>query len=124
MNKSFPENEQLYRAVYPPEINDMFWKDNEHVSSAAFLDKKGLSVERGNFRVDVEVLNDMKKSFIGRIVSITVRLCLDINAKVIYKPTRRSQYHSEIHGSDKYIVLTPMQRRYLSKHCKLLKSEF
>ena len=49
------ENELLYRAVYPPEINQMFWKDEQHVSSAVFLDKKGVSVERGDNRPEKEV---------------------------------------------------------------------
>ena len=123
MNNTFSENELLYRAVYPPEINQMFWKDEQHVSSAVFLDKKGVSVERGDNRPEEEVVEDMKKSFIGRIISVTVRLCMEINTKVVYKPTKRSLYHSEIHGSDKHIVLSPMQRRYLSSHCKLLKTD-
>lgn len=123
MNNTFSENELLYRAVYPPEINQMFWKDEQHVSSAVFLDKKGVSVERGDNRSEEEVVEDMKKSFIGRIISVTVRLCMEINTKVVYKPTKRSLYHSEIHGSDKHIVLSPMQRRYLSSHCKLLKTD-
>ena len=123
MNNSFSENEQLYRAVYPPEINHIYWKDGQHVSSAVFLDKKGLSVERGYNRPDDIVIKNMKKTFIGRIISVTVRMCLEINAKVFYKPTKRSLYHSEIHGSEKHIVLSPMQRRYLSSHCKILKTE-
>ena len=31
MTNHFPEEEQLYRAVYPPEVNKMFWKDDNHV---------------------------------------------------------------------------------------------
>ena len=123
MNNTFNENELLYRAVYPPEINHILWKDNQHVSSAAFLDKRGLSVERGDIRSDEEVLKYMRKSFIGRFISVTVGLCHRINAKVIYKPTKRSIYHSEIHGSEKQIVLTPAQRRFLSLNCRLIKSE-
>lgn len=122
MNNIFSEKELLYRAVYPPEINQILWKDNKHVSSAAFLDKKGLSVERGNFRSDEEVIKDMKKSFIGRFVSVTVDLCCKINAKVIYKPTKRSIYHSEIHGDDKHIILSPSQRRFLSLNCRIIKT--
>lgn len=120
MNNTFPEKELLYRAVYPPEMNHILWKDNQHVSSAVFLDKKGLSVERGNFRSDEEVLKNMKKSFVGRFISITVELCLKINAKVIYKPTKRSIYHSEIHGDKNHIVLSPAQRRFLSINCRIV----
>ena len=119
MNNKFPENEQLYRAVYPPERNRMFWKDDNHISSAVFLDKKGLSVERGNYRSDETVIQEMKKSFIGKIISVTVEQCLNINARPIYKPTKRSVFHSEIHG-DKHIVLSPKQRLFLSMNCRLV----
>ena len=40
MDNFFKDDELLYRAVFPPEFNKMYWKDNEHVSSAAFLDKR------------------------------------------------------------------------------------
>lgn len=122
MNNHFPEDEKLYRAVYPPSMNSIFWKDEKHVSSAVFLDKKGLSVERGNFRSDKTVEDDMRKNFIGRIVAITVGLCHQINAKVLYKPTKRSVYHCEIHGGEKRILLSPMQRRFLSMNCKVISS--
>ena len=120
MDNTFPENENLYRAVYPFELNQMLWKDSQHVSSAAFLDKRGLSVERGNFRFDEEVLKDMKKNFIGRFISVTVGLCCKINARIIYKPTKRSVYHSEIHGGEKQTTLTPSQRRFLACNSKLV----
>lgn len=120
MNNSFEESESLYRAVYPPEVNRMFWKDEEHVSSAVFLDKKGLSVERGNFRSDEEVINNMKKTFIGKIISVTVGQCLEVNASVLYKPTKRSAYHTEIHGNKRHIILSPSQRRFLSRNCRII----
>lgn len=120
MNKIFSSDESLYRAVYPPELASMYWKDAEHVSSAAFLDKKGLSVERGNFRSDYEVVQNMKIYFIGRIVRLAVRICNEINALVIYRPTKRSLFHSEIHGNEKSLVLSPSQRRHLSLNCQLV----
>lgn len=123
MNKNFSDNESLYRAVYPPEVNRMFWKDENHISSAVFLDKKGVSVERGNFRSDENVVLEMKKFFIGKIVAITAGICYKVNAKVLYKPTKRSVYHSEIHGGEKQIVLTPSQRHFLAANSRLLESE-
>ena len=62
MDNTFKENELLYRAVYPPEKNKFFWKDENHISSAVFLDKKGVSVERGNFRSDKTVVENIKKA--------------------------------------------------------------
>lgn len=123
MNNSFSENEQLYRAVYPPKVNQMYWKDEKHISSAVFLDKKGLSVERGNYRLDDDVVKDMRKSFIGKIISITVQHCLLIKAFVVYKPTKRSIYHSEIHGGKNNIVLSPSQRHFLAKNSRIVKAD-
>lgn len=120
MDSIFKDEELLYRAVYPPEHSKMFWKGDGHVSSAAFLDKKGLSVERGNFRNTTDVVSEMKKSFIGRIISVSVKLCREVNASVLYKPTKRSIFHSEIHGSTKIPLLSSSQRRYLSLHCDVV----
>ena len=120
MNNTFSENELLYRAVYPPEHSKMFWKDETHVSSAVFLDKKGLSVERGDFRSDEEVVQYMRKSFVVKIISVTTKMCNDVNAKLFYKPTKRSIYHSEIHGSESKRILSPQQRRVLSQNCKIV----
>lgn len=121
MNNTFSEDEKLYRAVYPPAMNQMFWKDDNHVSSAVFLDKKGLSVERGNHRSDETVVSDMKKSFIGRIIYITAALCKKVNIQILYKPTKRSIYHSELHGGNSHIILSSSQRRFLSENCTLIK---
>ncbi len=52
MTDQFEANEKLFRAVYPPNIIPMFWKENGEISSAAFKDKKGLSVERAGNRVN------------------------------------------------------------------------
>ena len=123
MDNTFDESESLYRAVYPPEVNKMYWKDENHISSAVFLDKKGVSVERGNFRTDGSVVLEMKKFFVGKIIAITVGHCHKVNAKVLYKPTKRSVYHSEIHGGEKQIILTPSQRHFLARHSRLIKEE-
>ncbi len=42
MDESFNINEKLYRAVYPPEVMQMYWKRDGSVSSAAFADPHGL----------------------------------------------------------------------------------
>ncbi len=52
MVDEFNDDEKLYRAVYPPEIFDLFWKKDGTLTSAAFRDKRGLSVERGFYRED------------------------------------------------------------------------
>lgn len=120
MDNNFPVEEKFYRAVFPPEIREMFWKENGKVSSAAFLDKKGLSVERGNFRQNSEVLETMKSFFVGKVISVTVKNCLDINAIPKYLPSERSIFHSEIHGSETVVVLSPSQRKFLAENSETI----
>ena len=56
MDNSFFDDEKLYRAVFPPEIVDMYWRRDGTISSAAFADPKGLSVDRGDYRPDEDVV--------------------------------------------------------------------
>lgn len=119
MDDTFFPDEKLYRAVYPPEVKDMFWKGNGQVSSAAFYDPEGCSVNRGNYRSDDEVVIDMRKHFIGRIVALTVEQCEEIGARVRYKPTK-NLYHSEIHGSDTVILLDKRQRKHLARCAQIV----
>lgn len=87
------------------------WK----ISPSAFADPKGLSVERGFYRNPGEIVEKMKRTFSGCIVSLSVQDCRDTEAVVKYMPTRNNKYHSEIHGSDSVILLTKSQRFHLAK---------
>ena len=120
MDKSFKNTEKVYRAVYPPEIADIFWKIDGSISSAAFADPKGLSVDRGDYRTDEEVLTTMRSRFNGHIVSLYVKNCTDVKALVKYLPSRSNRYHSEIHGSDSMPLLSKSQRRHLAKSAVIL----
>ncbi len=84
MNDLFKPNEKLYRAVYPPEVVAMFWRKDGTISSAAFADAKGLSVDRGNHRPDSSVIEAMRKKFTGHIIYLYVKNCLDIGASVLH----------------------------------------
>ncbi len=114
MNYIFEKNEKLYRAVYPPEIAEMFWKKDGTVSSAAFADPKGLSVDRGDYRSDESVILSIRKRFTGHIISLYVKNCTDTGARILYKPSHTNQYHSEIHGSIDSPLLSKTQRHYLA----------
>ena len=120
MDKHFENTEKLYRAVYPPEIADIYWKRDGSVSSAAFADPNGLSVVRGYFRTDAEVLADMRSRFRGHIFSLYVKNCTDAAATVLYLPSRVNPYHSEIHGSESTPLLSKSQRRYLAKCAEII----
>ena len=45
MDNKFTNTEKLYRAIYPPEVMEMFWRKDGTLSSAAFADANGLSVD-------------------------------------------------------------------------------
>ena len=115
MNDVFKKSERLYRAVYPPEINSMYWKKDGSVSSAAFADPKGLSVDRGDGREDEEVVADMSMRFAGSIIRVYVKNCLDVGAVVRYLPGKNNSYHSEIHGSNTKPLLSKSQRYHLAQ---------
>lgn len=119
MDNTFPNCEKLYRAVFPESYNQMFWRKDGTVSSAAFTDAEGLSVERGNFREDKNVIEEMQKFFKGCIISLTVEQCKNVNAIVKYKPSKRSEYHSEIHGSEEKPLLSKSQRKKLAAVAKI-----
>ena len=108
----------LYRAVFPQSRVHMFWKKDGTISSAALADKNGLSVERGDFREDIKVIEEMQKFFNGCIVSLNVEQCRSVNAIVKYKPSQRSKYHSEIHGSENTPSLSKSQRKKVAEVAK------
>lgn len=115
MDNTFEPAERLYRAVYPPSHPGMFWKKDGSISPSAFADRKGLSVERGFDRTSESVVEKMKKSFSGCIVSLSVQDCRDADAAVKYLPSRDNKFHSEIHGSDTVALLNKSQRFHLAK---------
>lgn len=119
MDNTFSDREKLYRAVFPESYKQMFWRKDGTVSSAAFADEEGLSVERGDFRDDKSVIEEMRKFFRGSIISLTVEQCRNVDAIVKYRPSKRSEYHSEIHGSEEKPLLSKSQRRKLATAAKI-----
>lgn len=115
MDSSFDGAERLYRAVYPPSHPGMFWKKDGTISSSAFSDPKGLSVERGYYREPEEIIDKMRRTFTGCIVSLSVQNCRDVEAVVKYLPSKTNEYHSEIHGSDTKVQLSKSQRLQLAR---------
>ena len=117
MTDTFKDDEKLYRAVLP---NGIYWKENGKLSSAAFLDRNGLSVDRGNYRPDDEAVRDLQNHLQGSIVSVTVKDCRTVEAAVLYRPSKRNIYHSEVHGSTECPPLSPGQRKHLANAAVVL----
>lgn len=120
MNQQFEKKEKLYRAVYPPSVSTMFWKENGTISSAAFADKRGLSVDRGNGRSDETVIADILTRLQGRIISVFAEECWEVDAVVCYLPSSNNRYHSEIHGDEETLLLSKKQRRHLANCAQLV----
>lgn len=110
MDNVFEDSEQLLRAVLP---SAMFWKDNR-LSSAAFKDANGLSVDRVYKRKLESAVKKMTQSFIGSIVSVRVSDCREVQACVKYLPTK-NKYHSEIHRDERMRLLSSFQAKHLAR---------
>lgn len=114
----FNNNEDLYRAVFP---RDILSKKDGTISSAAFRVRIGCSVERSYDREESEIIEQMKGWFKGSfIVTVKVDECKKANTYVVYKPSYRSDYHSEIWNTKDKIVLTKPQAKKLAKYAKIV----
>lgn len=96
-----------------------FGRKKELYLQRLFFDKKGLSVDRGYYRPDIEVVDFMRETLNGSIVSFKVEDCNQVNAKVKYLPSRNNKYHSEVHGKETK-ELSNKQRKYLATHAKIV----
>ncbi|MDF1495231.1 hypothetical protein [Caproiciproducens sp. CPB-2] len=105
------EGEQIYRAILPA---DCYWKPDGTLSSAAFKDKKGLSVDRANGRSQSECISFMKSHLSGSIAFVTVKMCHNVNALLKYLPLPDDEFHSEIHNSESIALLSKRQAKYLA----------
>ena len=110
MNNQFKDTELLLRAVLPSEI---YW-ENGSLSSAAFKDRRGLSVDRVYDRNLQEAVVKMKTTLRGSIVSVFVGDCRNVSACVKYLPSQSNRYHCEIHHNKKVKLLDEVQAKYLA----------
>lgn len=117
----FEEMELLLRAVWPANQRPDFWR-NGKLSSAAFKDKRGLSVNRVYDQSLQEAVNFIRKTLAGVIVSLTVKDCNTVQAYVKYCPSSDNKYHSEIHGSKTEIMLSDNQALSLARKAILVSS--
>lgn len=115
MDSEFYDKEKLYRAVLPI---DPFIKGCGKISSAAFKDKNGLSVDKQMHRLNSEAVNFIKSSKRGDIYSVTTNDCDDKCIECKYLPTDDNKYHSELHKDSENKGLTRSQAKHLSEKCK------
>ena len=119
MDEHFEASEKLYRVVLP---KNTFWKDNGSLSSAAFKDKEGLSVDRQWNRTDAEAVGFFRKrNFVGEIVYVFVQNCNEVKAVVKYLPSKTNVFHSEIHRDRQQAELSSSQAKRLAKCARVVK---
>lgn len=115
----FDDEEQLLRAVYPPEINKFLWRKDGTLSSAALKDRNGLSVNRTFSNPVSCIIGIMRsKGLNGPIFSLTVLKCKEVSAVLQYLPTKQDNTHTEIHGSKTQKILTDKQSKELARSAR------
>lgn len=96
MDDIFASNESLYRGLHP-----MWIEDDNTVSSAAFKDSNGISVDREGERNEQECIDRLCET-LPNIVGVCKLTCGDVadcDAIPKYLPLPDNEFHSEIHDS-------------------------
>lgn len=118
----FEMEEKLFRKI--PAVPGFVVDDEngKRISSAAFKDSKGCSVDRQLKRDETSVYNQMYQKFkesssgIQAIANITYSQCLDVSAVVKELPEEDNTYHCEIHSSEEKIQLSSSQAKRLANN--------
>ena len=103
-----------------------FWDEEENrPSSAAFMDKKGVSVNRTGetkkcYEKSLECLKNNLGERLRAVAELEVDFCVELGVYLKYCPEKDNIYHSEIHRSKSEILLTKSVARKLSKACKIV----
>lgn len=110
LSSDIKEDENLFRGIHATQWDEL------RPSSAAFKDRKGLSVDRCNYRPDAEAISFLlsSKSYRG-IVKIPVTYVKSIPTKVIYAPVDGNEFHSEIHDMNKVELTRGNARKFASE---------
>lgn len=115
--------EVLYRKIHSKQFNE----NSKEISSAAFKDKKGCSVNKLAGRNENDIISYYKTKWetpykMKAIVKITVQECLDIPTYPVNKPTCNNRFHAEIHDSACQIEISQIKARLLAKKVKIVET--
>lgn len=118
MDDNFSADECLYRG-----LPQMWLKDDKSVSSAAFKDSGGVSVDRDGGRTEEECINKMVGN-LTNIVAIGRLTCGDVtacDALPKYLPVEGNEYHSEIHDSAEQIQIKKQSKaKKIADKCQVV----
>lgn len=102
MDDIFSADEYLYRGLH-----QLWLKDDNTVSSAAFKDSGGVSVDRTGGRQETECIDRMIGA-LPTIIGLCKLTCGDVvccDALPRYLPLEGNEYHSEIHDSERQVQI-------------------
>ena len=102
MNDNFSAGEYLYRGLH-----QLWLKDDNSVSSAAFKDSGGVSVDRAGGRPEKDCIDRMAGA-LPTIIGLSKLTCgdvVDCGALPRYLPLKENVYHSEIHDSEEQVQI-------------------
>ena len=111
MDEHFEPAERLFRSIKP---QSAFISESGELSSAAFKDAKGASVDRQGDRSIQESADFLRKKKPGMIVYVKVADCTACNALVVYCPEADDIWHSQIQKNEEELKLTRHQLRALA----------
>lgn len=118
MDEYFDSDERLYRGLH-----SLWIKEDDCVSSAAFKDSCGVSVDRDGGREEQNCIDRMVGALpqiagIGRLTCGEVEEC---GAFPKYLPVEGNEFHSEIHDSaDKVQIKSGSKSRKLATKCRVV----
>lgn len=118
MDDNFAPDERLYRGLH-----SMWIKDDDSISSAAFKDSCGVSVDRDGGREEKDCIERMVVALpqiagVGRITCGEVEEC---GAIPKYLPVEGNEYHSEIRDSAEQVQIKSQPKsRKLANKCQLV----
>lgn len=119
MNNAFDdERENLFRAVLPKHIFD---KRKGRISSAAFKDPKGVSVDRGAGRPDkIAAKALLAHGLHGSVCAVSVLDCQSANVFINPEPSRKNSFHAALYANSKRDGMEPEQSKYLAEVARLI----
>ena len=122
----FKDDERFFRKI--PNLPNYIMeneKGERRISSAAFKDPRGCSVDRQANRTPESIQNKLyvqfcqKKSGVGAVADVSFKDCCDADAVVKEMPSKSNPFHCEIHRSETQIELSRSQLRKLAQNANI-----
>lgn len=117
------DTEMLYRVVRKSDPDGFI--DGEP-TAALFMDSGGLSVDRDGGRKETQIVDSFIRRFGGKrddyenAVKIQAGECRNIGTCLKPAPSRKNQYHAEIHESDSEIEISFLKAIMLANRCSVV----